>query len=155
MIDTLIDTPVYTLSQPHYRAAAPAAAFVPGTGLDVDARHALPGGLRPEVAQRLRSLADLGQNWNSYGARVVSAEALRLAIFILQRADIPTPTAIVPLASGGVQLEWDHRSAEIEIGIQPDGVACVLIDQAGEMREEESPFTTNVTLRDALRMLVA
>ncbi len=72
---------------------------------------------------RIRSLASLESNWDSYGAaplqRGAVLHAIRLVAAILQNEDVPLP-AIVPTSHGGLQLEWHRGRATLEMEVLPD-----------------------------------
>ena len=80
--------------------------------------------------ERLEELAGLGPNWDSYGAAPISADAIagaqRLLAAVAMEADNPAgdgvrPYVVVPVANGGVQIEWRGPDAGIEVAIGPDG----------------------------------
>lgn len=72
---------------------------------------------------RIKSLASLESNWDSYGAvplqRGAVLHAIRLVAAILQNEDVPLP-AIVPTSEGGLQLEWHRGRATLEMEVLPD-----------------------------------
>jgi hypothetical protein len=72
---------------------------------------------------RIRSLASLESNWDSYGAvplqRGAVLHAVRLVAAILQNEDVPLP-AIVPTSQGGLQLEWHRGRATLEMEVLPN-----------------------------------
>ncbi len=73
---------------------------------------------------RLYQFLDLPENWNSYGSYQMSQNAIEIAIQVLDdlsHRDLPNIN-IVPVASGGVQFEWDNADTEVELYIRPDGV---------------------------------
>ncbi len=92
--------------------------------------------LQPTV-QRIAELADLGPDWDSYGAEPLTAKALieavrlttrmaeRFASAAEQRA---LPWMVAPLADGGVQIEWRGASGALEVEISPEGQFGYLLE---------------------------
>ena len=74
------------------------------------------------LAARLRQLARLPPDWDSYGARPPAAAALHAArrLGAALPAGAPPPGA-VPLADGGLQLEWHLPRGEIAVVVAPAG----------------------------------
>ena len=73
--------------------------------------------------ERLRSLTDLGQNWDGYNSRPITQRAIRMADSILQQSShyaIGTPR-IAPVTGGGIELEWTTGRRDLEMEILPDG----------------------------------
>lgn len=79
------------------------------------------------VEPTIRALVErmqLPQNWDSYGAKAVTAAAVARALDILTRVmgnGSPTPD-VVPLTDGGIQMEWHTANWELEITIPGDDV---------------------------------
>lgn len=84
--------------------------------------------LPPWVKQTVTALVEimqLAQNWDSYGARPVATVAVGRALDILTRVmgkASPAPN-IVPLADGGLQMEWHTGNHDLEVVIPADEVA--------------------------------
>jgi hypothetical protein len=80
-----------------------------------DRQISLPAWVIPACVQ-LFVLQKLPENWDSYGGVALQARhrdaALRF-LGLVMSDDIPMPD-IVPLADGGVQLEWRQPGAEID-----------------------------------------
>jgi hypothetical protein len=72
---------------------------------------------------RIKGLASLEPNWDSYGAvplqRGAVLHTIRLVAAILQNEGVPLP-AIVPTSEGGLQLEWHRGRATLEMEVLPD-----------------------------------
>ncbi|HEU0074979.1 MAG TPA: hypothetical protein VFS30_13335 [Dehalococcoidia bacterium] len=75
----------------------------------------------------LDEFVELEPDWDSYGASPISEIAIEKARGILNwiaayalLADGPEPVA-VPLADGGVQLEWIGDAEVLEIEVSPEG----------------------------------
>lgn len=93
-------------------------------GLAIEASGRLPGWF-PEFYRSGTRLLDLQPGWDSYGGRRVELEALGRAI--VQVVDLNFPgmpaPAVVPLGSGGVQLEWHGPGGELVLGFEPGSAA--------------------------------
>jgi hypothetical protein len=80
---------------------------------------------------RLDELAELGPNWDSYGADPVTQRAIsaarQLLVDIVDRLgttalETALPYNIAPLNDGGIQLEWISSRCRYEVEISPDGI---------------------------------
>jgi hypothetical protein len=73
----------------------------------------------------IQGLLRLGSGWDSYSARPISVRAAEGALTLLTRTMQPvTPEpSIVPMARGGIQLEWHLRDMNIEVTVPPQGLA--------------------------------
>lgn len=106
------------------------------------------------AAAKLETLTELGDSWDSHGARRISVatvlEALQL-LAGLYALGLPAPT-IVPTSSGGIQLEWRVRDLELELSLEPRGRMLVLFDDAsrGEGWERELLSGDLAPIRDVL-----
>lgn len=103
--------------------------------------------LQPAL-QRLVQLSGLAQDWDSYGGAPPSSQAIsaarRLVIEVAEKfgglsGELARPYAVVPIAGGGVQIEWAGPEAELEVEIGPDGsLSYLLVERrAGERKFEE------------------
>lgn len=68
-------------------------------------------GFSGAVASPLQRLAELEQNWDSYGAKPISREA------IARCADIH----FTPTSDGGVQIELSDGTHDVEVYVAPTG----------------------------------
>ena len=71
----------------------------------------------------LHRAAQLESNWDSYGAIPVRARTVIGSVSVMDRImqdDSPEPS-VVPLADGGVQLEWHRGGVDLEIEVGSDG----------------------------------
>lgn len=74
-----------------------------------------------EIIDRLNSLLQLPDNWNGYGERAVTPAAVAAALKLLGgNLSAPTPW-VVPLSSGGLQIEWHADTIDLEIEIPSSG----------------------------------
>ena len=97
--------------------------------------------------ERLRELAELGPDWDSYGGLPPSPEALataqRLLVEVGERfGHLPdkrsVPAAVVPLADGRVQLEWRGPRTHLEVEIRStDDLAYLFVSERGAERTSE------------------
>ena len=75
-----------------------------------------------DAMERIEGLTALAADWDSYGARPVSAEAaMAAANFLLKAAypELPPPT-IVPVSDGGLQVEWHRGGLNVEIAFSDE-----------------------------------
>lgn len=60
-------------------------------------------------------------NWNNYGAQPLSEKALTIAHIIADAME-KGGVFVAPLASGGIQIEWENKDGDyFEIEVYPDG----------------------------------
>lgn len=77
----------------------------------------------PDIIAKARAalsawMRDLKPDWDSYGARRISEDAIAIASEI--HAALMSKWQIVPVATGGVQIELHAAGIDIEIEINPD-----------------------------------
>lgn len=93
--------------------------------------------LRP-AQRKISELAQLPENWDSYGSRSIQPAAIKQAadlIAYLSKFNLPSPH-IFPVSGGGIQLEFEQGGRELEIEILPDGsLEFLKVDEKGEMQE--------------------
>jgi hypothetical protein len=98
--------------------------------------------------ERLVYLAGLGPDWDSYGGAPPTVTAIaragHLVVTVARRFRTSSraaikPFAIMPIADGGVQLEWRGADEDLELDIGPAGaIGYLLVDRRrGERRFEE------------------
>jgi hypothetical protein len=84
------------------------------------------------LIERLTELHDLEPNWDSYGARPISARAeevvRKLLVAFWNAGLIPEDPNfdLMPGPDGGLQLEWIGKNGELEIRVLPDGSFSIL-----------------------------
>ena len=92
-----------------------------------------------ETFTRLRTLQELGENWNGYGEKAVHRNAVKRALNVLEAIGTEGPAPwVVPTFEGGLQLEWTGNEYEIEVDIPPEGSASVLIVDPNNTETEHS-----------------
>ena len=92
--------------------------------------------IAPELESKLRDLAALPADWDSYGASPPTPIALaavrtilgRLSLRLAELAPVATPYAIAPLHDGGMQIEWRSSGASVEVGVDPAGRLAYLVE---------------------------
>jgi len=81
-----------------------------------------------EALKKIVGLESLGHNWNSYGSVPPSAWVIGTAIDFICKVpfDNPPMPRIMPVAGGGIQMEWEKGRRELEVEIHPDTTIEVL-----------------------------
>jgi hypothetical protein len=97
--------------------------------------------------RKLDELKNLPEDWDSYGADPISPNAIAKAKSIIISVvksfsnaigDVVQLTDVIPIADGGVQLEWVGPHAELEIEISPNGtIGLLYISGSGDRRNYE------------------
>lgn len=72
----------------------------------------------PPRSSAVRLLA-LKENWDSYGAPIISKIAVDAALQL--RNVLAAVPSFVPMSNGGVQLEWHSQGFDVELEIEPNG----------------------------------
>ena len=91
---------------------------------------------------RIELLTSLRPGWDSYGAAAVGARAATAAVrFLLDHAypEVAAPS-IVPLANGGLQVEWHRGGVDVEISFF-DGDGEVYVENLETGENEEGPLS--------------
>jgi hypothetical protein len=103
--------------------------------------------------QGFADLMTLPPNWDTYGAGPISRLVLRRGLELLDwlmGADTPAP-AVVPLSSGGFQLEWHSDGRDLELVISPDeGVRYYHCDAQAGIEEEEPLIAHEARIQELL-----
>jgi hypothetical protein len=88
--------------------------------------------------ESLDEIAQLEDDWNSFGALRPTAASISAAHLLLGSLwddlghgvdDIAVPWAVAPLADGGVQFEWRGSGGAIEVEIGPRGTMNYLVER--------------------------
>jgi len=110
------------------------------------------------VAESIQKIARLRVNWDSHGARIVSHYTLMQTLTFLFESlspNAPTP-AIVPLASGDVQLEWHQQGIDFEVEIAETGpVGFYFADSNAGIEHEEAKLNDRACLENFVSRLVS
>jgi hypothetical protein len=82
----------------------------------------LPAWFDP-LMQGFVDLMTLPPNWDSYGAGPIDQRVIHEAMSMINGLLVPASPAprIVPLSSGGLQLEWHRRGVDLEVVFDREG----------------------------------
>jgi hypothetical protein len=119
---------------------------------DASPQRSLIGRLRP-VFDRLAEIAQLNEDWDTYGGAPPTAIAVgavgQLIIAVAENlvngaAEEAVPYSVMPIPNGGVQVAWHRASDELQIDIGPGGEFGYLrIEyEGGERRASEADGIT-------------
>jgi hypothetical protein len=111
-------------------------------------------GLRVLFA-RLDVLSTFEDDWDSYGALPPTARAVGLASRVIVECAAHaggTPSAVMPLPDGGLQLLWERGSEELQIDVGPDGALGYLAIHRGG-GEPGMAEANDVSLSDVLALV--
>jgi hypothetical protein len=107
------------------------------------------------AAVMLNQLLDLPDDWDGDGAAPVDVTAARSAMDFLESiADLDTlRPEILPVPSGGVQLEWLVGGVGLEVEVTPSGqVYAIGIDRHGKVElEGDAPDRGGASLQSDVR----
>lgn len=88
---------------------------------------------------KLSGLIRLPEDWDSYGAPPIDAEVagtLWEVLVTLAEAEAPEPD-VVPLSSGGLQLEWYTPELEVQLSIEPPAPQALWLSYRDERSAEK------------------
>lgn len=91
-----------------------------------------------EIENRLRGFSELGENWDSYGAKPIDEKIVKQAFQTLLNSDlnkIKKPRA-VPRKDGGINFEWDFDNCFLSIEIRNDGNYYFFFDKEKDAPDE-------------------
>ena len=132
----------------------------------IDADSAFAGPLARELA-KLARFAELPPDWDSYGADPVSPAAIAAtretltavtSLLVHQTPSSARPSALAPLANGGIQIEWDGPSGELTIEVGPEGeIGFLAVERVGdqEFYHDEDAADLSIIQSWATRLLVS
>ncbi len=110
-----------------------------------------------KVEERLAELAKLGPDWDSYGALPLAPRAIAIAKQTAEQAverfgEPGVPYTVMPIADGGVSLEWRGATTDLELDISPDGaLSYLLIDRTGGERRYDECY--DLSAREARELI--
>lgn len=100
-----------------------------------------PSGWYGAALNRISQLTELAAGWNSYASREVQADMAMETVRFLATVAYPgiAAPAIIPLADGGLQVEWHRGGLDVEITFSDEGSGVFIVDRKAE-REFELPI---------------
>lgn len=117
-----------------------------------------------DALRRIDEFRGLEPNWNSYGAERVTREAISAAKVLFRALSDDArqlgpglrPVAVVPLGSGGVQVEWFGPGGELEVEIEPDGTLGYLLitGTAPDRHFEEAAIASRTHILNLVRRVL-
>lgn len=89
---------------------------------------------------RISRLTSLAVGWNGYESHEIRADMVMEAVEFLTRVAFPgiAAPAIVPLADGGVQVEWHSGGLDIEVAFSDEDPGVYVEDRQSGKSEELS-----------------
>lgn len=99
------------------------------------------------VLERLEQFLELPRGWDAYDAAPVSLEAAQTVLTVLaliSDRSTPEPT-LVPLPSGGVQIEWYYPRLEIEVEVHSALHLTALCEDVLLGEEEELELSADLS----------
>jgi hypothetical protein len=107
-----------------------------------------PAWIEPTISAFI-GVQSLPDNWNSYGAKKVNGDLISRSLAVLElimEATSPPPS-VVPLADGGLQLEWHRKHQDLEIAFTADETAQFYYENktTGLAREGFASDVTSLT----------
>ena len=106
----------------------------------------------------LEKVYQLHDNWDSYGSppldTVLYENAKSFLYRLIQDVDIPEPS-VGPVSGGGVQLEWQYESRELEIEFsEPDSVEYLQVFADREMKEGSIECRNFIFMKELINWLI-
>ena len=111
-----------------------------------------------EALEWLAEIARLEPDWDSYGALRPSPAAVDRARTFIGRAvvrlgPVGAPHEVMPIADGGISLEWRYPTVELGLNACPEGGwTSLLVERNGPDRRARSSY--NLSDDDALEQVV-
>jgi hypothetical protein len=102
---------------------------------------------RFSAEHRLVALSRLKKGWDGHSASPVNRDALEFAAQVIaafMQPRVPAP-AIVPLADGGVQIEWHRRGWDLEISVLGPNNIYVYAYELASQSEHELEVSTDLS----------
>lgn len=99
-----------------------------------------PAVLRPTL-KRLAQLKALEPDWDTYGALPLTSTALTRADAMVRKVvdqhsatvgEREAPYTVMPIADGGISIEWRGSGPDLELDIGPNGELSYLLIIQGE-----------------------
>jgi len=109
------------------------------------------------VKKRIQELERLADGWNSYSAKAINNEAIRMGISVLVQissglgSQLLDSVFIAPCSDGGIQLEWELDLKEFILKIEPDGQKMFYLLANPPKEEIEGIINSMTQLKTMLR----
>jgi hypothetical protein len=116
-----------------------------------DYGQSLPAWFDP-LMQGFVDVFTLPPNWDSYGAGAVDPRLVQDAINLMNSLLAPSSPAprVVPLSSGGIQLEWHRKGIDLEVVFDRDEQPFFNFQDREKGEESEHSLPENSTLLSSI-----
>lgn len=120
-LDYVITTQLITLTQPCCQSVSVVGQL---------AKTVVSPAWLGRLKRRLKELAQLPANWDSYGATPVDPRVIAIAEDFIEwfAVDDMPPPDLFATVDGGIQMEWHIRRVNVEIEISPEGTSIYFHD---------------------------
>ena len=102
----------------------------------------------PKLKARFQMIAELQEDWNSYGASPISPWSISQARSIINKGmamGLPAP-AVAPATGASVSIEWQTGNAGLIIDVDPQqGLTYLIADKAGGTETEGELNESNLS----------
>ena len=108
-----------------------------------------------DMEETLRRFSELRENWDSYGGRAISPDAIAEARRILKAAinlNLPEPW-VAPGGDAGIGIQWDTNRAELYIDVVPLEETTYALTPKAENVDEADGVLTMANLFGVLNQL--
>ncbi len=111
-------------------------------------------------SEHIEKFSDLEENWDSYNAKKISSVSISRSISILSSImekntdnsmeERMLPYAIVPLATGGIQITWRGIDFEIDVEVGRKGeMGYLLIDKEVQNQDVTDLYSAYTEVENA------
>lgn len=90
--------------------------------------------LASHMESRINELLTLGPGWDGYHANPITIDAVGTVVAVVAHlsTDLAVPPLVFPLPDGGIQVEWHAGREAVEIEVDAEGDAHLLVtDRTG------------------------
>ena len=113
-----------------------------------------------DVIEQIQQTAKLTDGWNTYRAGPVTEAARQNALgFVRRLTDVPRPAglepSVVPLANGGLALEWETDRRDVLVTFPPDEVGVYTVIDQSDDRVIAEGRVDRVDVKELLRHVIA
>jgi len=124
-----------------YSGALPAGRSTGMTGLASLPEFQNPHVWQQQLRKNLGNILALQPGWDGPRSKAVERDLLHRANILIADSLNHTPNAqapfVVPLASGGVQIEWHAKAGELELEAHPNGDVSIWVRDRSSGHEFE------------------